>query len=265
MQGQSEIPLTLYLATRPGPSTGIPTYTAQDDLNLSLNAGHGDFPRIVVVPGDPLECLEKTNEAFYLAEKFSALSIILSDKHLAESEFSINKKPNKTLSVQVKRKIPGRDFIKTSSYEHIHNDSAETTENIKIAQKNVEYMQKKFQRIENEIQLSKYQPVKIYGNEKSKNLVISFGSTKGAILDAIKNINCAFLQILYLKPLSRKIKKIIKGKNLIVVEQNITGQLAKLLQQEFGINISEKNKILKHDGRPFASDELEKEIRRRIR
>ena len=88
MQGISEIPLIVYLASRPGPGTGIPTYSTQADLDVALRAGHGEFPRIVIAPGDPIECTEKTNEAFYLSEKYGALSIILSDKNLAESEFS---------------------------------------------------------------------------------------------------------------------------------------------------------------------------------
>ena len=88
LQGQSEIPLVVYLASRPGPGTGVPTYTSQGDLDIALRAGHGEFPRIVIAPGDPTETIEKTNEAFYLAEKFNTLSIVLSDKHLAESEFS---------------------------------------------------------------------------------------------------------------------------------------------------------------------------------
>ena len=89
MQGISEIPLTVYLASRPGPATGIPTYTSQSDLNLALNIGHGEFTRIVAAPGDPIQAIELTNQLIYLAEKYNSLSIILSDKHLAESEYSV--------------------------------------------------------------------------------------------------------------------------------------------------------------------------------
>jgi len=64
-QGISEIPLVVYLAMRSGPGTGVPTYTSQADLNVALRAGHGEFPRIVIAPGDALESIEKTNEAFF--------------------------------------------------------------------------------------------------------------------------------------------------------------------------------------------------------
>lgn len=73
LQGQTEIPLVVYLASRPGPSTGMPTYSTQADLDVALRAGHGEFPRIVIAPGDPNEAIEKTNEAFYLSNKLNAL------------------------------------------------------------------------------------------------------------------------------------------------------------------------------------------------
>jgi len=97
MQGMSEIPLTVYLASRAGPASGVPTYTAQSDLDIALRSGHGEAPRIVVAPGNPIELIQKTSEALFLAEKFKTLSIILSDKHLAESEFS---------SIEPQKKFP---------------------------------------------------------------------------------------------------------------------------------------------------------------
>jgi len=103
LQGISEIPLTVYLASRTGPGTGVPTYTAQADLDIALRAGHGEFPRFVIAPGNPIETVEKTSEALYLAEKFRTLSVILSDKHLAESEFSSVKTPKKTPKFKLKK------------------------------------------------------------------------------------------------------------------------------------------------------------------
>ncbi|MFA5174440.1 MAG: 2-oxoacid:acceptor oxidoreductase family protein [Candidatus Pacearchaeota archaeon] len=271
LQGQSEIPLIVYLATRPGPSTGLPTYSSQDDLDIALRGGHGEFPRIVIAPGDPIECIEKTNEAFYLAEKFNALSIVLSDKHLAESEFSSDRKPNKTLKVEVKRKIPGQGIVKASSYEH--DKFGNTKEDAETAKQSAERRLKKYEDIKKEVK--KFQMIKTYGNKNAKNLVIGWGSTKCQILDALDSIdgsiktgkgNYKFLQVLYMKPLSEEIKKEIentmknKGK-VILVEQNLTGQLGRLIREKTGIKI--ENRILKYDGRPFTSDELKEEILRK--
>src|SRR3989338_8603797 len=156
LQGQSEIPLVVYLASRPGPGTGVPTYSMQDDLDVALRGGHGEFPRVVIAPGDPIECIEKTNEAFYLSEKFGVLSILLSDKHLAEGEFSSNRKPNKTLQVEVKRKIPGEGIIKASSYEH--DEFGNTTESAEVTKKNAEARLEKYSRIKKECK--KFQMIK---------------------------------------------------------------------------------------------------------
>jgi 2-oxoglutarate ferredoxin oxidoreductase subunit alpha len=264
-QGMAEIPLVVYLASRPGPGTGIPTYSLQDDLDVALRGGHGEFPRIVIAPGDPIECIEKTNEAFYLSEKFNALSIILSDKHLAESEFSTDRKPNKIIDFKITRKVPGEGIVKASSYEH--DKFGNTTENSAIAKKNADERLKKYDEIKKDVK--KFEMIKIYGNKNAKNLIIGWGSTKTVILDALDAIDGSienplkgkykFLQVLYMKPISDEIKKEIeKASKVILVENNVTGQLGRLIREKTGIAI--KNKILKYDGKPFTSDELKEEI-----
>jgi 2-oxoglutarate ferredoxin oxidoreductase subunit alpha len=257
LQGQSEIPLTVYLASRPGPATGVPTYTAQADLDLALRAGHGEFPRIVVAPGNPTETIEKTSEALYLAEKFRTLSIILSDKHLAESEFSSTSKPKPTLKFKIKRPVPGTDLVKNSSYET--NKFGNSTESYTQAEENANKRLKKYSDIKKYIQ-KKFEMTKIHGNKKSKNLIVGWGSTSGAIKDAIKDLDAKFLQVLYCKPLSPQIKKEIeKANKVILVECNVTGQLGRLIREKTGIKI--ENRLLKYNGRPFHSDELNKLIK----
>jgi 2-oxoglutarate/2-oxoacid ferredoxin oxidoreductase subunit alpha len=265
MQGMSEIPLTVYLCSRPGPGTGIPTYTSQSDLDIALRTGHGEFPRIVIAPGDSKECIEKTNEALYLAEKFKSLSIILSDKHLAESQFSFTKTPNKPLKIQVTRDLPGGEkIVKASSYEH--DRSGNTTESPEIAKFAAEARMKKYSEMKKFCK--KLEMIKIHGKKNSRNLIIGWGSTKGAILDSIseENLDAKFLQILYMKPLSNQIKKEMKkAKNIILVESNVTGQLGRLLREKTGIKIHGKNRILKYDSRPFWTDELKIELKKRLK
>ena len=263
-QGMSEIPLVVYLASRPGPGTGVPTYSLQDDLEIAIYGGHGEFPRVVIAPGDPIECIEKTNEAFYLSEKFGCLSILLSDKHLAESEFSSDRKSNKIIDVKVERKVPGEGIVKASSYEH--DEDWNTTESAEITKIMADKRMKRYEYIKKEC--GKFEMIKVYGNPNAKNLVIGWGSTKTVILDAIDSIDGSiksgkgdwkFLQVLYVKPLSPQIEKEIKkaGK-VILVEQNLTGQLGRLIRERTGIKI--ENRILKYDSRPFYSDELKEEI-----
>ena len=252
LQGISEIPLTVYLASRPGPGTGVPTYTAQSDLNVALRAGHGEFSRIVVAPGNPTETIEKTSEALYLAEKFRTLSIILSDKHLAESEFSSTESPNKTPKFKITRNLPGKNLVKNSSYEI--DKFGNSTESYILAEENANKRLAKYNDIKKYIQKN-LEMIKIHGKKNSKNLIVGWGSTSGVIRDAIKDLDAKFLQVLYMKPLSNQIKKELQeADNVILVECNLTGQLGRLIREKTGIKI--ENRLLKYNGRPFHSDEL---------
>ncbi|HRZ85519.1 MAG TPA: 2-oxoacid:acceptor oxidoreductase family protein [Candidatus Paceibacterota bacterium] len=256
LSGQAEIPIVIYLASRPGPSTGVPTYSSQDDLNVALRAGHGEFARLVVAPGDPVECIENTNESFYLSEKLKIPTIVLSDKHLAEGEYSINKKSNNTLKVEVKRTLPGAGkIVKASSYEH--DKFGFSVEEPELVKKGVEARLKVYEDLKKECK--KFDMIKVHGKKDSKNLIVSWGSTKGAILDAISDLDCKFLQVLYMKPMSDKIKEEIqKAKKVILIENSSAGQLGRLIREKTGIKIEKR--ILKYDGRPFFADELKKEI-----
>ena len=111
----------------------------------------------------------------------------------------------------------------------------------------------------------KFEQYKIYDKKNSKNMIISWGSPKGAILDAIKDLDCTFLQILYIEPFSEEILKEINGKNIILAENNSASPLANLIAEKTGVFIEDKNKILKYDGRPFLCDELKEEIKRRLK
>jgi 2-oxoglutarate ferredoxin oxidoreductase subunit alpha len=255
LTGIAEVPLVIYMASRPGPSTGVATYTGQGDLDLVRHAGHGEFPRLVVAPGDSIESEELTSQAFFFSQKFGVPVIILSDKHLAESSYTTDELAMITRS----RKIT--DFKRYNSYET--DEFGNATENPEQIKKNVNERKEKQKLINHEVE--KFENYNLYGNKNSKNVVISYGSTKGAIVDSIKNLDVKFVQVLYLEPFPEKIKKEIEGKNIILVENSATGQLAKLIAEKTGIFIDEKNKILRYDGRPFLHDELSEEIRGRLK
>ncbi len=255
LTGMAEVPLVIYLASRPGPSTGVATYTGQGDLSLALHSGHGEFNRVVLAPGSPKEAEELTSQAFYLTQKFKVPAIVLSDKHLAESFYTLDEKPVITSSKK-------STFLRRyNSYEMDEFGSA--TESPEKIVKNVTKRLKTG--IETEKEAEKFEQYLVYGKESSNNVVVSFGSTKGAIIDAIRDLNTSFVQILYLEPFQQEIKKHFKNKNVILVENNATGQLGKLIAEKTGIFISEGNKILRFDGRPFLADELKKEIHKRLK
>jgi 2-oxoglutarate ferredoxin oxidoreductase subunit alpha len=261
MAGMAEIPIVVYLSSRPGPGTGVATYTSQGELNLALYSGHGEFSRVVLAPGNPKECIELTNQAFYFSQKYNIPSIVLTDKHLAEAKYLIenNQKilPIESSIINMKR---------YNSYEHDENEKAVATEDSKIIKKNFERRMKKQLDINKEAE--NFEMFKISGKLNSKNIIIGWGSTKGAIIDAITEgkLDAKFLQIQYLEPFSKKIKAILsEARKIIIVENNSTSPLSNLIAQKTGIILNEKSKILRYDGRPFFSDELAKEIKERLR
>lgn len=259
LAGIAEIPIVIYMSQRPGPATGLATYSGQGDLNLCLHSGHGEFSRVVIAPGDPIESTEATNQCFYLSQKFRIPAFILGDKHLAESKSIAEETPR---IIEVKNSITKPERF--NSYEHDENGTA--TEDAKLTKKNVERRLEKHKTIAKEAEL--FPMYKIHGNKNSKNLIIGWGSTKGAILDAINEgkIDAKFLQTIYMEPFSSKIGEIIKqAKNVMIVENNSTSQLSRLIAEKTGFMIDNKNRILRYDGRPFLSDELAEEIRRRLK
>jgi len=271
LQGMTEVPLVVYLAQRAGPSTGIPTHTMQADLKLALNCGHGDFPRVVIAPGDAKDAFYKTIEAFYLAYKYGVTSIILSDKHLAESYFTFDRFERPKIKVArfifektenfksygaardfiPRRSIPGRAIVKANSYEH--DELGFTTDDKFVTKFMQEKRVRKFEALEREVK-KKFEMVKIFG--EGDNLIISFGSTKGAILDALQTLKgFRFLQILYISPFPAEIvrREIENARNAMIIENNISGQLGRVIMENVGIRLDE---ILKYDGRPFTREEI---------
>jgi len=255
LTGMAEVPLVIYLASRPGPSTGVATYTGQGDLQLARHSGHGEFNRIILAPGDPKECEELTSQAFYFSQKFRIPAIILSDKHLAESFYTLDDRAIITSSKK-------SNFLRRyNSYEMDEFGSA--TENPEIIKKNVIGRMKKKLEIEKEAE--NFEQYLVYGKEDSQNVVVSWGSTKGAITDAIRGLDVCFVQILYIEPFQKQIKEHLRNKNVILVENNATGQLGDLIAEKTGIFIPDSNKILRFNGKPFLADELKKEIQRRLK
>jgi len=252
--GIAEVPLVFYLAQRPGPASGVPTYTGQGDLNIARHAGHGEFERVVLAPGDPKECEELTSQAFYFSQKYKIPSIVLSDKHLGESFYTLNEKAKITKSEKI------TELGRFNTYEKDSEGSA--TDVPEIIEKNIEKRAAKEGKIKKDAE--KFDMFKIYGNKNSKNILISWGSPKGAILDSIRDLNCKFLQVLYIEPFP-EIKKELEGKNIILIENNSKAPLADLIAEKTGIFIEDKNKILRYDGRPFLCDELKEEIEERLR
>jgi 2-oxoglutarate ferredoxin oxidoreductase subunit alpha len=281
LAGVAEIPVVIMESMRMGPATGVATHTSQGDLQFTLHVGHGEFPRFVVAPGDVEECFECAADAMNLAWKYQIPAIILSDKHLSESYKSTfldeeSKGPDlgkRSVPVQghyLRYKItedgispiafPGKEgvVVKATSYEH--NEEGEATED--PAQ--VKAMQdKRFRKLNGLYGEFPYFPtVKTYGDLESDVVVVFWGSTKGAMLEAQKQLKtpAKLVQILWMEPFdAERVKHELSGARVIVdVEANHTAQLAALIREKTSIEIY--NKVLKYDAQPFTPTELANDI-----
>jgi len=278
LSGQGELPIVFVMVQRPGPSTGVPTYTMQGDLSFVIHSGHGEFLKVVLAPGNVEEAFYLTGLAMNLAWKFQIPCFVLSDKHLSESIFSFEAdlkkvKPEDPLlwdgQGEYKRYLdtqngisplafPGNPaaIVKATSYEH-DEYGITTEESEQIVRMQQKRLRKK-KTIENE--LSKHEQVKVYGNLESKTVLLCWGSTKGACMEVAEELGLKVVQPLVLEPLPiEPLKKVLSDADKIIdVEVNATGQLAKLLSAH-GICIDDM--ILRFDGRPFTVDFLLEKVK----
>ncbi len=248
--GMAETPVVIYFAQRQGPSTGVPTYSEQGDLKFALNSGPGEFPKIVISPADAIEMYQATEEAVYLAKKYKCPVIILSDKHIAESYFSVKEDELKLRNLSDELPLPvlpgGEQIVRASSYEHDENGF--TTEDKDVIRVMNDKRLLKMKRIQEEVN-NDFEPLKIYG--EGENLIIFTGSVKGAVVDNLFEIpGWRAIGIKYLEPFpAEQLKKEIeKSERVTTVEMNATGLLSQIITEKTGFFTE---KILRYDGRPI--------------
>jgi 2-oxoglutarate ferredoxin oxidoreductase subunit alpha len=277
LAGITETPVVIIDAQRPGPAVGLPTRTEQGDLQFVLHAHHGDFPRAVLAPATVEDAFWVTVRAFNWAEKYQLPVIILTDHHLASSYATVDPfdlsqvtidrgllfsekelEPAEYLRHRVTksgispRAFPGlsKALVVTDCDEH--DEEGHLTED---AGERTAQVQKRLRKMFSLRQ--KLSQPQLYGHRKVETTLIGWGSTYGAIHEAVDilrkdgvSINMLHLNELWPFPAEAVEDSLSTTHNSYVVEQNATGQLARLIRAETGRDVS--GKILKFDGRPFT-------------
>jgi 2-oxoglutarate/2-oxoacid ferredoxin oxidoreductase subunit alpha len=278
LAGMAELPIVIVLGQRPGPSTGLPTYSAQTELHFALNAGQGEFSRLVVAPGDAEEAFYWSATSMKISWKYQIPGIILSDKNMGESVFNLDinmvedipeespflwdgKSPYRRYlftenGVSPLAFPPAQDvIIKVNSYEHDENGI--TTED----PQQTGQMQDKRMRKEKFLRedLENIKAVNRYESQNKDTALLCWGSNKGVCVEIGKKLGISVIQPVVLNPFPvKQFKQALSGvKRLISVENNATGQMTKLVNN-YGFDVYEK--ILKYDGRAFNLEELEGKI-----
>ena len=274
LAGMTETPLVIIEGMRPGPATGLPTWSDQGDLQMILNAHQGDFPRIVLAAGDAKEAFELTMQAFNLADKYQTPVVLIIDKNICENaqsfplysfskykvergKFSIEKLENYkryelTSDGISQRTVPGAgNFFVANSDEH--DEEGYSSEDANTRNKMMEKRMSKL-KICKKLDMQKPQ---IYGPENADITIVSWGSNKGTILQALKSLeNVNYVHINWLSPFpSEALSEMLsKSKFILNVECNYTGQMAKLIRENTQVKIDEN--FLKYDGRQIYPEEI---------
>lgn len=286
-----ENPTVFVLAQRPGPATGLPTWTAQGDLLMAVHTSHGEFARCVIGVSDSQDAFDLMPVAFNLAEKFQISVIVLTDKQVAEAIYTqtpydlkkatlergivTDQKELSRLQPSDRYRVTDKDGIsprwlpgsKAATYNaqgDEHNAEGDVDESGPNAKAQMEKRMRKVEALKKSLP----EPVLI-GAEKPDLLLVGWGSTKPTVEDVLKaeTLNkkkIGYLHYEYLYPLkTEKLEKLMKtAKKTVLVEGNFQGQLGMLISQECGVRIEDK--ILKYDGRPFFYDELLSEVSSRL-
>lgn len=278
--GINEVPVVITIYQRSGPSTGLPTRHGQDDLLFAINAGHGEFPRIVYASGAIEESFYDTGKCFNFADIFQVPVIHLLDKFIASSVITCKRFDPEKVTIDRGKLL---EKIETKPYKRFEQTSDGISPRSKLGLEDgifwntgdesdeyghisedpymrIQMMDKRLSRFDLILnQIPKEDQVVSFG--MADHCIISWGSTKGPIIDAIdmlkkENINVGFIQIKLLHPFPTEyVKSLLKDvKTIIDVEANHTGQLGTLFKQNLGKDVDYF--ILKYTGRSMTSTEI---------
>lgn len=288
LAGITETPIVIVDSQRPGPATGLPTRTEQSDLSFLLTASQGEFPRILISVRNAEDAFYKTVKALNLADKYQTVVILLTDQYLADSNITIPKYNLNNIEIEryisngeelkedeeykrykvtqsgiSPRMIPGNSknqVVLVDSDEH--TEESHITEEAEVRNAQMEKRMKKLELIKKDIEEPEF-----IDKEDLEILLLGFGSTYGALKDAVEELNnqgekVGALSFGDIYPLPEEgLRKYAKQAKIIInVEQNFTGQLGKLITQETGILMTYS--ILKYDGRQICGNDIVARLRK---
>jgi 2-oxoglutarate ferredoxin oxidoreductase subunit alpha len=291
LAGMTETPIVVVLAQRAGPAIGLPTRTEQGDLEFAIHASHGEFPRAVLAPATVEDAFWLTVKAFNLAEKYQTPVILITDQYLATSYATADKFNLSQVTIDRGLLLSREELAKLGEYKRhqitesgispraipleggalVVTDSDEHNEEghlIEDAETRTAQMLKRLRKMEG-LRKDISEP-RVYGAPQSEITLLGWGSTYGAIREAVDlgmkdglAINLVHLSEIWPFPVEATARALQGAKKIIAVENNATAQLAHLLRAETGYQVT--GKILKFDGRPISPAYILKQLKQEVR
>ncbi|MBS1244853.1 MAG: 2-oxoacid:ferredoxin oxidoreductase subunit alpha, partial [Deltaproteobacteria bacterium] len=267
LAGMLETPVVVALGMRPGPATGMPTRTGQEDLAFVLSAGHGEFPRLVLSPGSVEEAYSLAHHAMEMSEAYQVPCILLTDQYLADTVVDVE--PGDFPVLPVNRRfvrgndvprdangkyrryavtetgvspmaVPGEPGITVVADSDEHTEDGHLTEDHAVRIAMVEKRMRKGEALAMETL-----PPLVSGPPEAEMLLIGFGSTKGVIAEAREilageGIAAAAVHLRQVEPFpAQAVSEILdRYRTALTVENNRTGQLARLIRAETGREVA---------------------------
>jgi 2-oxoglutarate ferredoxin oxidoreductase subunit alpha len=275
LAGMTETPIVIVVGQRPGPATGLPTRTEQADLEFVLHSGHGEFPRAIFAPGTVEDCFYLTRRAFDIAERYQTPAFVLTDQSLADAYRAVepfdveNLAPIRagatgdTIHAPYRRHaitedgvsprlLPGagRHLVVTDSDEH--TEDGHITEDLTVRARMVEKRLRKGHGIFRDVVAPH-----LVGDDRPDLLLVTWGSSRGAVVEAAETLRSSgrrtavlcFSQVWPLVP-DQFTGILSSAREVVCIEGNATGQLARLVRREAGYLI--KDRVARYDGLPLT-------------
>lgn len=282
LAGMLELPVLIFLGMRPGPATGLPTRTGQEDLRFCISAGHGEFPRAIYAPGTLKQAYEMARQALQTAHKYQTPAIVLMDQYLVDMHRNfqpldrtynpidrlIETKPSSgyvryavTDNGVSPRAIPGGEgFVVCDSDEH--TEDGHITEDLDVRVAMVDKRLRKEEGLCRETL-----PPTLYGPDDAETLLICWGSTYGPCREAVDTLNAqgqsvAMAHFLQMWPLQAETVREAIGdrRRIVCIEGNARGQFASVLREIGAISVCEL--LTKYNGMPFTGQEIVRRVSR---
>jgi 2-oxoglutarate ferredoxin oxidoreductase subunit alpha len=276
----AELPVVVVNVQRAGPSTGMPTKTEQADLLQAMFGRNGECPAVVLAPATPADCFAIALEAFRIAIKYMTPVIVLSDGYIANGSepwripgedalpridvelateadgFAPYARDPDTLSRPWA--VPG-----TAGLEHRiggiekEDGSGNVSYDSLNHEKMVNFRADKVAGISTDVP-----PLEVFGPERGDLLVVGWGSSSGAIQQAVdaaqqRGLSVAAARLRYLNPFPANLEGVLRSYERVLVPELNLGQLRMMLRSHYLINVIGLNKV---QGQPFRTSDIEEKI-----
>ncbi len=278
----AELPLVVVNVQRAGPSTGMPTKTAQGDLMQALFGRHGDAPLVVVAASSSRDCFTKAFWAAKIAIKYMSPVIVLSDSYLANSSevweipdiaaldsIPVCQEPDLSQPYSRNAKTGARPWITPGIAGGEHTiggleKQPQTGQVSYLSDDHQRMTQERRQKIANVAQ--EYPPTPIFGSNRGKMLLITWGSNFGVGRESVQELQSSgqflsHIHLEYICPLPQDLKDIVQNFEHILVAESNDGQLVDWLAMNIDRSFIS---IIQNTGMPFTTREMTALILRKM-